>query len=45
MNLESMYYAAKMRGDKREAARLARLIERLDEQRRAYGHAQRGGNQ
>lgn len=42
MNLEPLLFAAKRRGDEPEAARLARLIERLDSQRRTYGRTQRG---
>jgi hypothetical protein len=35
--------AAENRGDRKEAKRIARLLERLDEQRLAYGRAMRGG--
>jgi RNA polymerase-interacting CarD/CdnL/TRCF family regulator len=40
--LEQQYSEALKRGDHNEAARLARLMERLDEQRRAFGKDQRG---
>jgi len=42
MSLESRYLAACQAGDVIEAARLARLMQRLDAQARAYGRAQRG---
>ena len=41
MSLESLYYAAMRRKDYDEANRLNRLMERLDEQRKAYGKEQR----
>lgn len=42
MNLETLYYNALHSGDVLEAARLLRLLERLDSQRTSYGKAQRG---
>lgn len=41
MTLEQLYYKAKTTGDKKEADRLYRLMERLDSQRESYGKSQR----
>ena len=41
--LEQLYDQAIRNGEAEEAARLLRLMERLDEQRAAYGLAQREG--
>lgn len=39
--LEQLYYEALRSGDQGEAVRLARLLNRLDEQRQAYGRNER----
>ena len=45
MTLEHLRDQAAKRGDTAEADRLDRLMQRLDDQRRAYGRAQRGDDQ
>ena len=40
--IDALRIAAEKRGDTHEAARLTRLMERLDEQKAAYGRQHRG---
>lgn len=42
MTLQQLRDQAAKRGDTTEAQRLDRLVQRMDEQRQAYGRAQRG---
>jgi hypothetical protein len=42
ISIEALLYQTERNGNKSEVARLSRLLERLDQQRAAYGKAQRG---